>query len=165
MKIYKGEVDGQRQRVRVKVPHNLPSVLWVILTFSKLSNTVCRPLLFYHCLCVLCVLTSFGLQLTPSHSRQSGVAPAGDSDSDGDEQLDEERIEMQDLSHPHVPADPMERDSAESLAFHDPTHVQLTLQVLGLMCDGQNRNLQVTYTVQATKILAFYSNGTVIVYA
>ena len=109
------------------------------------------------------MLTSFGLQLTPSHSRQSGVAPAGDIDSDGDEQLDEERIEMQDLSHPHLPADPVERDSAESLAFHDPTHVQLTLQVLGLMCDGQNRNLQVTYSAQAAKIVAFCANGTVIV--
>ena len=36
-----------------------------------------------------------------------------------------------------------ERDSAEALPDHDPTHVQLTLQMLGLMCDGQNHTLQV----------------------
>ena len=46
-------------------------------------------------------------------------------------------------SHFHPSANPVARDVAESLAFHDPTHVQLTLQMLGLMCDGQNHNLQV----------------------
>ena len=52
-------------------------------------------------------------------------------------------MEMQVLSKPQFSANPVERDSAEALAFNDPTHVKLTLQVLGLMCDGQNRTLQV----------------------
>ncbi len=45
----------------------------------------------------------------------------------------------------HSTDKPVEReiDSAEALAVHDPTHVQLTLQMLGLMCDGQNHTLQV----------------------
>ena len=95
------------------------------------------------------------LQVTLSHSRQSGIARAYDSGSESEgeqEELDGQGIEMRDLSRQHDPVDPMERDSAESLAFHDPTHVQLTLQVLGLMCDGQNRNLQVyVYIIYVTK--------------
>ena len=31
---------------------------------------------------------------------------------------------------------------SESLAFHDTHHVKLTLEVLGLMCDGQYRLIQ-----------------------
>ena len=59
-------------------------------------------------------------------------------------------MEMQVLPKPQFSANPVERDSAKALAFNDPTHVKLTLQVLGLMCDGQNRTLQVricTYTI------------------
>ena len=34
-------------------------------------------------------------------------------------------------------------DEAEELKFQDTNYVELALRVLGLMCDGQNRRLQV----------------------
>ena len=71
--------------------------------------------------------------------------------------MDGEGIEMEDLSYHQDSTDPVERDSAESLAVHDPTHVQLTLQVLGLMCDGQNRTLQVYDYHFLLKIAVFLS--------
>lgn len=80
------------------------------------------------------------LQVTPSHSKQAEV----DSEDEDEEQLDGHGMKMKTLLHPLPSADLVESDSAESLAFNDPTHVQLTLQVLGLMCDGQNCNLQVS---------------------
>lgn len=93
----------------------------------------------------ICLLP-LATQLTPSHSRQTEVAHSGENDNEDEdeEQLDGHGIEMKTLLHPLPSADLVESDSAESLAFNDPTHVQLTLQVLGLMCDGQNRNLQVS---------------------
>ena len=102
------------------------------------------------------VLTAFVPQLSSSRSIWSRNVPADDSDSEREvteeqEDLDGEGIV---LGNPHnIPssANHVERDSAESLAFHDPTHVQLTLQMLGLMCDGQNHTLQV-------RILQFDSN-------
>ena len=167
MKIYKGEIDGQIQKVRVKVPVIChlplgPSSEFshtVDLCYDTTSRIRYQPSYFirepfsplgYHSkhqfiCCVPLMATSLGLQVAPSHSRQSGVAPASDSDSEheDEEQVDGNEIEMKALSHPHLSADPVETDSAEALAFNDPTHVQLTLQVLGLMCDGQNRKLQV----------------------
>ena len=59
---------------------------------------------------------------------------------DEPEEVDGKGIEMQNLPHTHSP---VERDTAGSLYIRDPADVQLTLQVLGLMCDGQNRKLQV----------------------
>lgn len=89
-------------------------------------------------------------QVFPSHSKQSEFDSSGSSDSESESEEEQEYldwggegIELQDLSRSHPSADPVERDSAESLAFHDRTHFQLSLRVLGLMCDGQNRLLQV----------------------
>lgn len=94
-------------------------------------------------------------QVASFHSRQSGIALVGDSDSEKEDGEDQQELngegiamrtlsrEMPVLSNIHVSAEPPARDGAESLAFHDPTHVQLTLQMLGLMCDGQNHTLQV----------------------
>ena len=92
------------------------------------------------------------LSLTTSQSRHSSQTDDSDSDSENETESESEEepketvgegMEMQVLSKAQFSADPVQRDSAESLAFHDPTHVQLTLKVLGLMCDGQNRTLQV----------------------
>ena len=55
---------------------------------------------------------------------------------------------MQALPHSHPSVDPVEKDGAECLAHHDRTNFHLSLQVLGHMCDGQNRHLQVYRYIQ-----------------
>lgn len=69
-----------------------------------------------------------------------------------------EGSELQEPSHSQPSANPVERDGADSLAFRDRFHFQLSLRVLGLMCDGQNRHLQVhTYNTFQVSVYIVYT--------
>ena len=46
------------------------------------------------------------------------------------------------------------RNSGNELGFQDSTFVELALRVLGLMCDGQNRTLQVNCKKKLSTIFA-----------
>ena len=109
---------------------------------------MCDP--YTSCAIHSCVLNYLVPLVFSSHSKQSRIATPADSDSDSeseeeqeDPEQDGEEKESQALPHSQPSVNPAEKDGAESLAFQDRTHFQLSLRVLGLMCDGQNRNLQV----------------------
>ena len=45
---------------------------------------------------------------------------------------------------------------SDELRFQDSTYVELALRVLGLMCDGQNRTLQVGRGTRGSMVCSWY---------
>ena len=75
-----------------------------------------------------------------------------DSDSDNDAETDKRKVkditkgmEMKKITRAKEKVQVSRKDTKEALLHHNPLHPELALKVLGQICNGQNRVMQVVF--------------------